>query len=74
MKLPVVSGTDTIKAFAKLGYYIHHQTGSHIILKKDAPLPTRLVIPKHKELRKGTLRGIIKDAGLEVDEFIKLLK
>lgn len=74
MKLPVVSSTKAIKALDKLGYYVHHQTGSHIILKKNSPPPNRLVVPKHRELKKGTLRGIIKDAGLEVEDFIKLLK
>ncbi len=72
-KLPVVSGRDVIKAIAKIGYRVHHQKGSHIHLKKEMPPHSRIVVPDHKELRKGTLRGILRDAGLSVEEFVELL-
>lgn len=48
------------------------QRGSHIILCRDEPF-TLVVVPDHKELDKGTLRAIIRDTGLSVDEFLRLL-
>ena len=72
-KLPVVSGMEAVKAFAKLGYDADHQTGSHMILRHRDPPHRRLTIPKHKELSKGTLRAIIRQSGLTKEEFEKLL-
>lgn len=72
-KLPVVSGQECIKALQKLGFNITRQKGSHITLRRADP-PTRVTIPNHKEVKPGTLRHIIKDAGLTVDEFNDLLK
>jgi predicted RNA binding protein YcfA (HicA-like mRNA interferase family) len=72
-KLPVVSGRNLVKALAKIGYLSDHQTGSHIILRHHAPPHRRLTIPNHKEIAKGTLKHIIKEAGLALDEFIALL-
>ena len=73
MKLPMISGIDAIKALSKLGYNIDHQTGSHIILRNRNEPHRRLTVPNHKEISKGTLRAIIKQAGLTVEEFIELL-
>ena len=72
-KLPVVSGKDTIRAFEKMGYLIDHQKGSHIILRQNFSPYRRLTIPNHKEIAKGTLRAIIKQAGLTIDEFVEIL-
>ena len=72
-KLPIISGKDLIKCFAKIGYEIDHQTGSHIILRHKMPPHKRLTIPNHKEIAKGTLRAIIRQAGLSRDEFFELL-
>ncbi|CAI2719480.1 type II toxin-antitoxin system HicA family toxin [Nitrospina watsonii] len=71
--LPVLSGKEACKAFEKLGYVLDHQTGSHLILRKTDPPHRRLTIPNHKELAKGTLRAIIRQAGLTVAEFNELL-
>jgi predicted RNA binding protein YcfA (HicA-like mRNA interferase family) len=73
-KLPVVSGKEVVKALAKLGYSVDHQRGSHIILRHSQPPHRRITVPNHHELAKGTLRGIIREAGLTVDEFVELLK
>ena len=70
--LPVVSGRDCVKALATLGFYTRRRRGSHIILRRDVPL-AQLVVPNHKELDRGTLRAIIRQAGLSVDEFVALL-
>jgi predicted RNA binding protein YcfA (HicA-like mRNA interferase family) len=72
-KLPVVSGREVVKALSKIGYEVDHQTGSHIILRLSSPPYRRLTVPNHKELAKGTLRGIIEDAGLTVEEFRRLI-
>ena len=72
-KLPVVSGIDVVKALAKIDYELDHQTGSHMILRQKESPYRRLTVPRHRELAKGTLRAIIRDAGLTVEEFLKLL-
>ncbi|UCH82525.1 MAG: type II toxin-antitoxin system HicA family toxin [Nitrospiraceae bacterium] len=71
--MPVISGKQACKAFEKIGFLIDHQTGSHIILRNQNPPFRRLTVPNHKELAKGTLRAIIRQAGLTVDEFIQLM-
>ncbi len=72
-KLPVVSGEEAIRALKKIGYLVDHQTGSHIILRQRNPPHRRLTVPHHAELAKGTLRSIIRQAGLTVQEFSALL-
>jgi predicted RNA binding protein YcfA (HicA-like mRNA interferase family) len=69
----VVSGVDVVKALAEIGYEVDHQTGSHMILRHKEPPHRRLTVPMHHELAKGTLRAIIRHAGLTVEEFTKLL-
>jgi len=56
----------------KVGFYFKRQEGSHIILRRDDPF-TQIVVPDHKELDRGTLRAIIRQTALSVDEFMKLL-
>jgi predicted RNA binding protein YcfA (HicA-like mRNA interferase family) len=73
MKLPVVSGSEAVKVFRKLGYEVDEQHGSHIILRHAKPPHRRLSVPNHQELAKGTLRALIRDAGLTVEEFAQLL-
>jgi len=72
-KLPVVSGPDAVKALRRIGYEVDHQTGSHLILRRATPPHRRLTVPNHTELAKGTLRAIIREAGLTVDAFAALL-
>lgn len=73
-KLPIVSEKALCSALYKIGYSIDHQIGSHIILRTDSPPYRRLTVPNHKEIAKGTLRAIIIQAGLTIDELIALLK
>jgi predicted RNA binding protein YcfA (HicA-like mRNA interferase family) len=73
MKLPLVSGSETIKAFLRAGYELDGQHGSHVILRRADPPHRRLSVPKHRELAKGTLRALIREAGLTVEEFTALL-
>jgi len=71
-KLPTISGKDCIKALQKVGFYQRRRESSHIILRRDQPF-AQVVVPDHQELAKGTLRAIIRDADLSVEEFIALL-
>ena len=71
--LPQVSGREVVKALGGIGYAIDHQTGSHIVLRQSAPPHRRVTVPDHKEVAKGTLRAIIRQVGLTVDEFKALL-
>ena len=72
-RLPVISGLEAVRAFGKVGYQLHHQTGSHMILRQLAEPHRHLSIPNHKELARGLLRGLIRDAGLTVEQFVELL-
>jgi len=71
IKLPRISGQECIKALLKAGFYLKRQQGSHIILRRDEPF-SQLVVPDHKELDRGTLRAIIRQADLSVEDFISL--
>ena len=71
-KLPVVPGKTVIKALMKLGYYVRGRESSHIHLRH--PIKRPLTIPDHKEIARGTLRAIIRDAELSVEEFRNFLK
>jgi len=71
-RLPVISGDDFVKAMRKIGYIWDHTEGSHMILLH--PSKGRLSVPRHKELGRGLLRALIRDAGLTRDEFVTLLR
>ena len=71
-RLPRISGRACVKALGKVGFYLKRQHGSHLILRRDNPF-AQVVVPNHKELDRGTLRSIIRQAGLGVDEFVRLL-
>lgn len=72
-RLPTLSGQEAVRAFARLGYAVDHQTGSHIILRQQQQPHRRLTVPDHRELAKGTLRALIRQAGLTVEAFRELL-
>jgi predicted RNA binding protein YcfA (HicA-like mRNA interferase family) len=71
-KLPRISGRECIKALERAGFLFTRQEGSHIILRRQQPF-AQLVVPDHKELDRGTLRAIIRQSGLSVDDFTPLL-
>ena len=72
-KLPSdLSGREVRRALEQLGFVFRRQTGSHMVLRRDEPY-ARAIVPDHKQVRQGTLRRIIADAGLSVDEFIGVL-
>ncbi len=72
-RLPVVSGREAIRAFGKLGYLVDRQRGSHVQLRQATAPYRRLTVPDHRELARGLLRALIRDAGLSVEGFIDLL-
>jgi predicted RNA binding protein YcfA (HicA-like mRNA interferase family) len=71
-KLGNISGKEAARAFQKAGWSAIGQVGSHLVLVK-AGVRANLSIPQHKELSVGTLRSLIRSAGLTVDEFLNLL-
>jgi len=70
-RLLPVSGKQMVKVLKKIGFQIDRQTGSHIVMSKEDII---LVIPYHSTVAKATKRELIKDAGLTVEEFNRLLK
>jgi predicted RNA binding protein YcfA (HicA-like mRNA interferase family) len=71
--LPRVSGREVVSALAKIGYARDRQKGSHIVLRRTEHPHRRIVVPDHREVAKGSLRAIIKQAGLTVEQFSELL-
>lgn len=71
-KLPRVSGREAIRAFEKKGFSVRRQHGSHVILRRDNPF-TQLIVPDHKELDRGTLRAILRQADVSIEEFCTLV-
>lgn len=72
MPLPIVSGARAVRAFERGGWVTDRQRGSHIILKKPGA-PHTLSVPDHDELDPGTLRSLIRKAGLTVEQFTAFL-
>jgi predicted RNA binding protein YcfA (HicA-like mRNA interferase family) len=71
-RLGNISGKEASKAFQKAGWQIIGQVGSHLVMSKPG-LRVNLSIPQHKELSIGTLRALIRNAGMTVEEFLDLL-
>jgi predicted RNA binding protein YcfA (HicA-like mRNA interferase family) len=71
-KLPQVSGSDVVRALAKTGFSLRRQHGSHMILRRDNPF-AQTVVPNHRQIDRGTLRAILRQTSLSVDEFNNLL-
>ena len=67
-KLPVLSGTELIKKLVRKGFTIRRQAGSHVVMQKDERV---FAVPLHHELKKGTLKAILKQANLEVEDLTK---
>jgi predicted RNA binding protein YcfA (HicA-like mRNA interferase family) len=73
-KLPVVSGDDLVGALGKFGYVAVRQKGSHVRLRHPSD-PQRLpvTVPLHSEIAFGTLRRILRDAGVTVEQLLSVL-
>ena len=72
-KLPRVSGRECIDALRRAGFVIRRQESSHIVLRRSDPF-SQVVVPDHRELDRGTLRAIIRQSALTVEEFVQLLR
>lgn len=70
--LPVLSGREVVKVFEPLGWSVARQSSSHIVMVKPGERAS-LSIPDHKTVAKGTLRGLIRTAGLTVAEFVSAI-
>ena len=70
-KFPGLSGADIVRALERLGFAVVRQSGSHIVLRKEA---TGCVVPNHKEVKVGTVNGVLRQAGISADEFSTALK
>jgi predicted RNA binding protein YcfA (HicA-like mRNA interferase family) len=71
-RLPRISGRELVTALEKIGFRIRRQRGSHIVLRRDQPF-SQTVVPDHRELDRGTLRAILRQVELSIDELIQLL-
>jgi len=67
-KLPVVSGAQAVRAFERAGWRADWQRGSHVVMLKSGHIAS-LSVPQHRELAPGTLRALIRAAGMTVEEF-----
>lgn len=68
---PRLSGAEIVKALERLGYTQQRQRGSHVVMRKGA---SGCVLPLHREVKVGTLAGLVRQAGLEVDVFLEAVK
>ncbi len=70
-RLPLVSGAETVRALERIGFVVLRQRGSHVILRRGS---MGCVVPNHREIKLGTLGGILKQAGVSADEFLEALR
>ena len=75
LRLPVVSGSEAVKALQRLGSFQDRKKGSHVVMKKVTPAGAiGCVIPMHREVALGTLRNALRMAGVSFEEFTEALK
>ena len=70
-KLPRLSGRECVAVMQRLGFFQVRQRGSHVVMRRGSQ---GCAVPLHRELKAGTLAGILRQAGVDPDEFIKILK
>jgi len=72
VKLPTdISDQELVRALQRIGFVVNRQRGSHIVLRRDSPY-ARVVVPDHKRIRPGTLRQILTEADLTVEQLLEL--
>lgn len=69
-ELPVVSGAEVIRALQRLGFRVIRQRGSHVMMRRGV---NACVVPLHREVKRGTLRGLLRQADIDAAEFINAL-
>jgi predicted RNA binding protein YcfA (HicA-like mRNA interferase family) len=72
-KLPLLPARKVVLALIRLGFYVDHQKGSHIVLKDAATKTKTIVVPNHPEIDRKTLSSILKQAGVELETFLEVL-
>lgn len=73
-KLPRLTSRKVLAALLRAGFYVHHQTGSHVNLRHKIKFDIHVVIPRHsRDLALSTLKSIIKQSGIRLEEFTELL-
>ncbi len=70
-RLPIVSGAEIVRALERLGFVVARQRGSHIVMRRGI---AGCVVPNHREVKTGTLAGLLKQAGVSTDEFVASLR
>ncbi len=70
-KYPVLKPSEIISTLMKFGFVVISQKGSHIKLRRDGDEGRTAIIPNHSEVAKGTLKSILEQAGLTIDEFLR---
>ena len=70
-KFPGLSGADIVHALQKLGFFVARQNGSHIVMKRNGQ---GCVVPNHREVKVGTVNGVLRQAGVSAQEFENILK
>ncbi len=69
-KLPIVSGADTVRALERLGLVVARQRGSHVVMRRGS---SGCVVPNHRELKVGTLAGLLRQGGVSAEDFVEAL-
>ena len=69
-KLPRISGAEAVRALQRLGFEVARQRGSHIVMRRGS---SGCVVPNHREIKTGTLAGVLRQASVSVEEFIAAL-
>ncbi len=73
-RLPALKPRQVLAALQRAGFFVHHTTGSHYILKHPEKPLLRVVVPYHnRDLKRGTLHSIVREAGFAEQDFLKLL-
>jgi predicted RNA binding protein YcfA (HicA-like mRNA interferase family) len=70
-ELPILSGAEVIRALERLGFRVVRQRGSHVMMRRGA---NACVVPLHREVKRGTLRGLLRQADVDVDELMDALE
>jgi len=72
-KLPLLPARKVVRALIRLGFYVDHQKGSHIVLKDETTKTKTIVVPDHPEVLIETLKSILKQAEIDLDTFLEVL-
>jgi predicted RNA binding protein YcfA (HicA-like mRNA interferase family) len=72
LRYPELAAERVVRALEKAGFYVRRQTGSHVVMRRDEPF-AQTIVPRHASVKPVILHEILKQAGLELDDFLKLV-